>query len=122
MFKKFLQGSSTAETVFAAPAEELNGSYTGLSVPGARERNQTASPATAKLSSFDEIYHKTAFKAATSTAAWDILILHLRTVGTSGATGVVYADDVTAATTPEPASLGLVAVGAAGLLRRRRRV
>ncbi len=72
MFKKFLQGSS-AETVFASPAEELNGSHTGLSAPGARERNQTDSPAMAKLSSFDEIYHKTAFKAATSTAAWDIL-------------------------------------------------
>jgi hypothetical protein len=73
MFKKFLQGSSTAETVFAVPAEELNGSHTGLSTPGPRERNQTESPATAKLLSFDEIYHRTAFKAATSTAAWDIL-------------------------------------------------
>jgi hypothetical protein len=73
MFKKFMQGSSAAAPVFTAPAEELNGSHTGLSAPGHGERNQNGSPATAKLSSFDEIYHKSAFKAATSTAAWDIL-------------------------------------------------
>jgi cell division septum initiation protein DivIVA len=69
---KFLQGSS-AETSYTAPAEELNGSHNGLSSPANKERNQTDSPVTAKLSSFDEIYHKSAFKAATSTAAWDIL-------------------------------------------------
>ncbi len=74
MFKKFLQGSS-AETRFTAPADESNGSHTGLSAPGNTERNATDSPEVAKLSSFDEIYRKSAFKAATSTAAWDILKL-----------------------------------------------
>jgi hypothetical protein len=74
MFKKFLQGSS-AETRFTAPAGESNGSHTGLPAPGNTERNLADSPETAKLSSFDEIYRKSAFKAATSTAAWDILKL-----------------------------------------------
>lgn len=72
MFKKFLQGSF-AEPSFPAPAEESNGSHAGLSAPGHSERNQTESPATAKMSSFDDIYRKSAFKPATSTAAWDIL-------------------------------------------------
>jgi hypothetical protein len=72
MFKKFLLGSS-AETSYSAPAEESNGSHNGLSAPGNSERKQTDSPANAKLSSFDEIYRKSAFKAATSTAEWDIL-------------------------------------------------
>jgi hypothetical protein len=58
MFMKFLQGSS-AETSFPASAEELNGSQNGLS--------------TAKLSSFDELYERSALKTVTSTAAWDIL-------------------------------------------------
>jgi len=72
MFKKFLQTSS-AETRFTAPAEEFNGSHNGLSAPGNGERIQTDSPETGKLLSFDEIYHKAAFKAAPSTAVWDIL-------------------------------------------------
>lgn len=72
MFKKFLQGSF-AEPSFPAAAEESNGSHTGLPAPGNSERIQTESPATAKMSSFDEIYRKSAFKASTSTAAWDIL-------------------------------------------------
>jgi len=56
----------------------------------------------------------------TTAGPWDELILHVRTVGTEGASGLLYVDDVSAAV-PEPASLGLVAVGFAGLLRRRRR-
>lgn len=72
MFKRFLQASS-AETRFTDPAEEFNGSHNGLSVPANSERIQTDSPDTAKLSSFDEIYHRSAIKVATSTAAWDIL-------------------------------------------------
>jgi len=72
MFKRFLHGSS-AETHFTVPAEEFNGSHNGLSANGNSEGNQTDSPGTAKLSSFDEIYHRAGFKAATSTAAWDIM-------------------------------------------------
>jgi hypothetical protein len=73
MFKKFLQGSSAVEPVYTVSREESNGSHAGLPAPGNSERKQTESPATAKLSSFDEIYHRSAFKPATSTAAWDIL-------------------------------------------------
>jgi cell division septum initiation protein DivIVA len=72
MFKRFFQGSS-AEARFWASANGLNGSHNGLSTPGNNERNQTDLPDTAKLSTFDEIYQRTAFKAATSTAAWNIL-------------------------------------------------
>ena len=75
MFKKFLQGSSapTAEMVFTAPPEELNGSQSGPSTPVNNERNQPDSPATPKLASFEEIYRRSALKASTSTAEWDIL-------------------------------------------------
>jgi len=72
MFRKFFEGSS-AETRFTAPVEESNGSFAGLPAPGHSERNQTVSPGSAKLSSFDEIYQRSSFKPATSTAAWDIL-------------------------------------------------
>jgi hypothetical protein len=72
MFKRFLQASS-AETRFTEPTEEFNGSHNGLSVPANSERSQTDSPDTAKLASFDEIYHRSAVKASTSTTAWDIL-------------------------------------------------
>lgn len=75
MFKKFLQGSSAAEAHFTVPVEEVSVPSSGLPVPTNIERSQIDSPGSAKLSSFDEIYHKSAFKAATSTAAWDILKL-----------------------------------------------
>ena len=75
MFKKFLQGSSApaTETVFAPPAEELNGSPSGPPTPVSNERTQPDSPATAKLASFEEIYRKSSLKTSTSTAEWDIL-------------------------------------------------
>jgi hypothetical protein len=74
MFKKFLQGSSAAaESVFTAPTEELDGSHNGPSTPANNERNQPDAPVTAKLASFEEIYRRSALRASTSTAAWDIL-------------------------------------------------
>ena len=71
MLKKFWKGSS-AETVFTVFAKELNGSRNGLSTPGTAERNQTDLPGMAAQSSFDEIYQRSALKAATSTATWNI--------------------------------------------------
>jgi hypothetical protein len=74
MFKKFLQASAGAtETVVAGYPEESNGSHTGLPLPGNSERIETESPGSAKLSSFEEIYRRSSFRAPTSTAAWDIL-------------------------------------------------
>ena len=55
---------------------------------------------------------------ATATGPWDELILHVRTVGTESASGLLYVDDVSA-TVPEPASLGLL--GGALVISRRRR-
>jgi hypothetical protein len=72
MFRKLLQASSP-ETRFTAPAEERNDTPVRPSVPGISERNRNDSFDNAKLSSFEDIYHKSSFKAATSTAAWDIL-------------------------------------------------
>jgi hypothetical protein len=71
MLKRFWKRSS-AETIFTAFARESNGSNNGLSTPGNSERNQTDLPGMAALSSFDGIYQRSALKAATSTAAWDI--------------------------------------------------
>jgi hypothetical protein len=71
MFKRFWKGSS-AESIFTVFAKELNGSHNGLSTPGNGKRNQTDLPRMAVLSSFDEIYQRSALKAAPSTAAWDI--------------------------------------------------
>ena len=71
MLKRLWKGSS-AKTIFTVFARELNGSHNGLSTPGSGERNQTDLPGMAVLSPFDEIYQKSALKAATSTAAWDI--------------------------------------------------
>jgi hypothetical protein len=71
MLKRFWKGSS-AKTIFTVFAKELNGSHNGLSTPVNGERNQTDLPGMAALSSFDEIYQRSALKAATSTAAWDI--------------------------------------------------
>jgi len=72
MFRKFLQASSP-ETRFTAPAEERNDSPARPPAPGISERNRNDSFENAKLSSFEDIYHKSSFRAATSTAAWDIL-------------------------------------------------
>jgi hypothetical protein len=71
MLKRFWKRSS-AETIFTVFAKQLNGSHNGLSTPGNGERNQTDLPGMTALSSFDEIYQRSALKAATSTAAWDI--------------------------------------------------
>ncbi len=72
MFRKLLQASSP-ETRFTAPAEERIDTPVRPSVPGISERNRNDSFENAKLSSFEDIYHRSSFKAATSTAAWDIL-------------------------------------------------
>jgi hypothetical protein len=72
MFRKLLQASSQ-EVRFTAPAEERNDSPARPPAPGISERNRNDSFENAKLSSFEDIYHKSSFRAATSTAAWDIL-------------------------------------------------
>jgi hypothetical protein len=72
MFRKLLQASSP-ESRFTAPAEEQINSPARPSAPGISERNRNDSFENAKLSSFEDIYHKSSFRAATSTAAWDIL-------------------------------------------------
>jgi hypothetical protein len=72
MFRKFIQASSP-ESRFPALEEARNDSPAGLPAPGISERNRNDSFGNAKLSSFEEIYQKSTFKAATSTAAWDIL-------------------------------------------------
>jgi hypothetical protein len=74
MFDRFKRGLS-AKTRLTASAKELNGSHTGLSITGNSELDQADSPETAKLSSFEEIYHKSVIKAAASTppSAWNIL-------------------------------------------------
>lgn len=72
MFRKMLQATPT-ESRFTPPAEEPNSSPAGLSMPGISERNRNDSFQNTKLSSFEDIYRKSTFKAATSTAEWDIL-------------------------------------------------
>jgi hypothetical protein len=72
MFRKLLQASSS-EVRFTAPAEERNDSPARPPAPGISERNRNDSFENAKLSSFEDIYHKSSFRPATSTAAWDIL-------------------------------------------------
>jgi hypothetical protein len=74
MFDKLMQGLS-AKTRRTASAEELTASHTGLSIIGNGAVEQTASPEEARLSSFDEIYHKSVIKSAASTppSAWNIL-------------------------------------------------
>jgi hypothetical protein len=72
MFRKLLQASSP-ESNFIAPAEERNDSPARPPVPGISERNRNDSFENAKLSSFEDIYNKSSFRPATSTAAWDIL-------------------------------------------------
>ena len=72
MFRKFMQASSS-ESRFSALEEARNDSPAGLPTPGNSERNRNDSSGNAKLSSFEDIYQKSTFKPATSTAAWDIL-------------------------------------------------
>ena len=72
MFRKLMQASS-AEVRFTAPAEERNDSPARPPAPGISGRNRNDSIENTKLSSFEDIYYKSSFKAATSTAAWDIL-------------------------------------------------
>jgi hypothetical protein len=71
MFRKMLQASSANR--FTAAADEASESPTGSSAPETGERNRIDSSSNAKLSSFDEIYRKSTFKPATSTAVWNIL-------------------------------------------------
>jgi len=72
MFRKLLQASAP-ESRFPAHPEEQIDSPARPPAPVNGERNRNDSSENAKLSSFEEIYRKSAFKAATSTAAWDIL-------------------------------------------------
>src|ERR1700733_9567222 len=72
MFRKFMQASSP-ESRFPALEEARSDSPAVLPVPGISERNRNDSSGNAKLSSFEEIYLKSTFKVATSTATWDIL-------------------------------------------------
>jgi hypothetical protein len=72
MFRKLLQASSL-EVRFNAPAEERNDSPARPQSPGISELIRNDSFDNAKLSSFEDIYHKSSFRASTSTAAWDIM-------------------------------------------------
>src|SRR5580692_132500 len=72
MFRKLLQASST-ESRYSGPEEERRDAPLGPQAPSTSERNRNDGSDNTKLSSFEEIYHKSAFKASTSTAAWDIL-------------------------------------------------
>jgi hypothetical protein len=72
MFRKFLQASSP-ESCATGLEEARNASPAGPPAPGISERDRNDSSGNPKLSSFDEIYHKSTFKPAASTAAWSIL-------------------------------------------------
>lgn len=72
MFRKFLQASSP-ESAVSAIEEVRSDPPAAPLASGISERNRNDSSGIAKLSSFEDIYHRSAFKAATSTAAWDIL-------------------------------------------------
>lgn len=72
MFRKMLQ-APPMESRFTPPVEEPTSSPAGPSAPGTSERNRIDSFQNAKLSSFEDIYRKSTFRAATSTAEWDIL-------------------------------------------------
>jgi hypothetical protein len=71
MFRKFLASSS--EGRISAIEEERNDPPAAPLATGISERNRNDSSGNAKLSSFEEIYHKSTFRPSTSTAAWDIL-------------------------------------------------
>jgi hypothetical protein len=70
MFRKFLQTASQ-ESRYPAPEDERNDAAVA-SANGFSDRNRNDSSENPKLLSFEEIYHKSTFKPATSTAAWDI--------------------------------------------------
>jgi hypothetical protein len=70
MFRKLLQASSQ-ESRITAVEEERNETFSGPS--GNVERNRGDSYSNAKLLSFEEIYHKSTFRAAIPTTTWDIL-------------------------------------------------
>jgi hypothetical protein len=72
MFRKLLQ-TSPAESRYAGLEEERNGTSSGSPTPDTSERNGNNPSENAKLSSFEDIYHQSAFKSCTSTAEWDIL-------------------------------------------------
>jgi len=72
MFRKVLQ-ATPSENRFASPVAEPPSPPAGLSMPGISERNRNDSLPNTKLSSFEDIYRNSTFKAATSTAEWDIL-------------------------------------------------
>lgn len=72
MFRKFMQASAP-ECVAVALEEQRIDPPAAAPAADANERNRNDSSATAKLSSFEEIYRRSTFKPATSTAAWDIL-------------------------------------------------
>jgi len=72
MFRKFLQASSP-EGHTSVLEEARNGPPATPPVSGISERNRIDSSAIAKLSSFEDIYQRSTFKAATSMASWDIL-------------------------------------------------
>lgn len=74
MFRKFMQASAPGSAAVAVALEEQrNDPPAAVSAADTNQRNRNDSSATAKLSSFDEIYQRSMFKPATSTAAWDIL-------------------------------------------------
>jgi hypothetical protein len=74
MFRKLLQASSQESHVaVAAPAEESYSAPAELPAPGLSERNRSDSSGKTKLSSFEEIYHKSSVKTSSSVAAWNIL-------------------------------------------------
>jgi hypothetical protein len=72
MFRKFLQ-SASPEDRFTALEEDRNNSPAAPLAPAINGRNRNDSSGNTKLSSFEEVYHTSTFKTATSTAAWDIL-------------------------------------------------
>jgi hypothetical protein len=72
MFRKFFQASSP-DSRYSVVEEAPNDPPAAPSATGISEWNRNDSSGNAKLSSFEEIYHKSTFKPATSTAAWDIL-------------------------------------------------
>jgi hypothetical protein len=72
MFRKFMQASAPGGAAVALEEQRMD-PPAAVSAADTNERNRHDSSAIAKLSSFDEIYQRSTFKPATSTAAWDIL-------------------------------------------------
>jgi hypothetical protein len=70
MFRNFLASSDSRVSTIE---EERIDPPAAPSATVIAERNRNDSSGNAKLSSFEEIYQKSSFRPATSTAAWDIL-------------------------------------------------